>query len=61
METLATIRRQFAEVQVVAIAALGGDRARMAALLGVRETLEKPVAPRDLVQAVRKALGGGRG
>jgi len=61
METLATIRRQFAEVQVVAIAALGGDRAPNAALLGVRETLEKPVAPRDLVQAVRKALGGGRG
>jgi len=60
METLAAIRSQFAEVQVVAIAGLGGDRARKAALLGVRETLEKPVAPRDLVQAVRKALNGGR-
>lgn len=59
MQTLAAIRMQLARVPAIVIGVLGTDRARRAALLSVREALEKPVAPRDLVRAVREALCGG--
>jgi DNA-binding response OmpR family regulator len=58
LETIQGIRGSYPGLKVIALSgAFGGSFLRVAAMLGANATLQKPVGPDELLDAVRKVLG----
>ena len=59
METIRAMRREFPNVKLIAVSGQAGALyLRMAKLLGVQATLEKPLRMETVLAAVRSVLGG---